>query len=126
MIRRQKGGDIMSLKKLSKFQYFAIDEFLAGKRLLTIGMQDWRDYDTQSVLGTKVEVVIAADKTDYGTAEGEVISNLYEKLIIKIPTKVTDLPMNTEVKLVAPEAIVYGEYRNMLSITAEGIEVVGK
>ena len=116
----------MSLKKLNRFSYFDIDEFLEKKKLLTVGVSEWKDFDTQNVLGTKVEVVIAADKTDYGNAEGEVVSNLYEKLTVKIPAKLNNLPMNAEVKLVNPEAIVYGEYRNQLSITAENIEVVGK
>lgn len=116
----------MSLKKLNRFSYFDIDEFLEKKKLLTVGVSEWKDFDTQNVLGTKVEVVIAADKTDYGNAEGEVVSNLYEKLTVKIPAKLNNLPMNAEVRLVNPEAIVYGEYRNQLSITAENIEVVGK
>ena len=54
------------------------------------------------------------------------MNNLYEKLTVKIPAKLNNLPMNAEVRLVNPEAIVYGEYRNQLSITAENIEVVGK
>lgn len=117
----------MSLKKLNKFSYFDIDEFLEKKKLLTVGVSEWKDFDTQNVLGTKVEVVIAADKTDYGHAGGEVVvSNLYEKLTVKIPAKLNNVPMNAEVRLVNPEAIVYGEYRNQLSITAENIEVVGK
>ncbi len=117
---------VMSLKKLNKFSYFDIDEFLEKKKLLTVGVSEWKDFDTQNVLGTKVEVVIAADKTDYGNAGGEIVSNLYEKLTVKIPAKLNNVPMNAEVRLVNPEAIVYGEYRNQLSITADNIEVVGK
>ena len=81
---------------------------------------------TQKPLGSKVEVVIAADKTDYGVAEGEVISNIYEKLTVKVPKMGLGFPLNTEVKLVNAEAMVYGEYRNQLSVTAENVEVVGK
>lgn len=116
----------MSLKKLSQFQYFDIDEFLTGKKLITIGIQDWKDFETQNILGSKVEVVIAVDKTHYAVANGEVASNAYEKLTVKIPLKLTNIPMNTEVRLINPEAVVYGEFRNMLSITAENIEVIGK
>lgn len=116
---------IMSLKKLSRFTYFDIEEFLEKKKLLSVGITEWKDFDTQNVMGTKVEVVIAVDKTDYGNAEGEIVSNLYEKLTVKVPAKI-DVPMNVEVRLVNPEAVVYGEYRNSLSITADSIEVVGK
>jgi len=115
----------MSLKKLNRFVEFNIVEFLKGKRLDTVGLLDWKDFETQKILGTKVEVVIVSDKTDYHTAEGEIVSNLYEKLTVKIPAKIT-VPMNTEVRLINPKATVYGEYRNALSITADGIEVVGK
>lgn len=117
---------IMSLKKLSRFQYFDIEGFLEKKKLMTIGVQEWKDFDTQKVLGTKIEVVITVDKTDYGTTGGEIVSNLYEKLTVKIPAKLTNVPMNAEVRLVNPEAVVYGEYRNALSITADNIEIIGK
>lgn len=116
----------MALKKLSRFQYFDIEGFLEKKKLMTIGVQEWKDFDSQKVLGTKVEVVITSDKTDYGTTGGEIVSNLYEKLTIKIPAKLSNVPMNAEVRLIEPEAVVYGEYRNALSITADNIEIVGK
>ena len=116
----------MALKKLNRFTYFDMEGFLAGKRLLVTGISEWKDYDTQKPLGSKVEVVIAADKTDYGVAEGEVISNIYEKLTVKVPKMGLGFPLNTEVRLVNAEAMVYGEYRNQLSVTAENVEVVGK
>lgn len=116
----------MSLKKLSQFQYFDIDEFLEGKKLVTIGIQDWKEFETQNVVGSKVEVVIAIDKTKYEVANGEIVSNVYEKLTVKIPLKLTNVPMNAEIRLINPEAVIYGEFRNMLSITAENIEVIGK
>lgn len=116
----------MPLKKLSMFQYFDIEGFLEKKKLMTVGVQEWKDYETQNILGTKVEVVIVSDETDYGNADGNVVNNLYEKLSVKIPAKLNNVPMNTAVRLVNPEAVVYGEYRNALSITADNIEIVGK
>lgn len=116
----------MALKKLSLFQYFDIDGFLAKKKLMTVGVSEWKDFQTQSILGTKVEVVIVADETDYGNTDGNVVNNLYEKLSVKIPAKLNNVPMNTAVRLVNPETVVYGEYRNALSITADNIEIVGK
>lgn len=113
------------LKKLGKFTYFDLSEFLIGKKLMSIGQQEWKDYNTGERLGTKVEVVIAQDKTDYGVTDGETVSNLYEKLVIKVH-KMLNVPMNVEVRPINAEAVVYGEYRNQLSITAEDIEISGK
>ncbi|MFL0248030.1 hypothetical protein [Candidatus Clostridium stratigraminis] len=92
---------------------------------MSIGQKEWKDFKTGDVLGTKVEVVIVQDKTDYGTTEGEVVNNLYEKLIIKIPKQIT-VPMNAEVRLKNAEATIYGEYRNQLSVVAEDIEINSK
>lgn len=115
----------MSLKKLNKFQYFDFEEFSAKKKFISVGQQEWKDYNTGNILGTKVEVVIAQDKTDYGTSEGEIVNNLYEKLIFKIPMQIT-LPMNVEVRPKNSKATVFGEFRNQLSITADDIEVISK
>lgn len=116
----------MSLKRLALFQYFDIESFLEKKKLMTVGVQEWKDYETQNILGTKVEVVIVADETDYGNADGNVVNNLYEKLSVKIPAKLSNVPMKAIIKLHNPTATIYGEYRNALSITADNIEIVGK
>lgn len=112
----------MSLKKLGNFVYFD-PKFFQNVKLVTCASSEWRSYDTQELLGTKVEVVIAADKNDYHTEEN--VNNLYEKLSVKI-AKSIDVPMNVEVRLVNPTAVVYGEYRNNLSVKAEDIQVVTK
>lgn len=66
-----------------------------------------------------------SDKHRYNSNEGEVVNNMYEKLTVKLP-KEMDVPMNVEVKLINPEASIYGEYRNQLSIVAEDVQVVSK
>lgn len=113
------------MKKLNLFTYFDFDEFAKNKKFMSIGQQEWKDFKTGSVLGTKVEVVIAQDKTDYGVQDGEVVNNLYEKLIFKTPADIS-VPMNVEVRPINAVATVYGDFRNQLSITADNIEVVGK
>ena len=55
---------------------------------------------------------VAQDKTDYGLKDGEVVSNLYEKLVFKIP-KVIEIPMNVEIRPKNPVATVYGDYQNL-------------
>lgn len=114
------------LKKLSQFSRFDIDWFLEKKKLIIIGYQEWKDYESSNVLGTKIEVVITVDKTEYETNGNDVVSNVYEKLTVKIGKTFKDIPLNVEIRLVNPKAVVYGDFRNMLSITAENIEIVTK
>lgn len=113
------------MKKLNQFTYFALEEFSKGKRFMSIGQQEWKDFKTGNILGTKVETVIVQDKTDYGVQDGEVVSNLYEKLTIKVPKKIS-VPMNVEIKMVNAVATVYGDFRNQLSVVADNIEVISK
>ena len=112
------------MKRLSVYTYFDIEGFLEGISLMLIGIREWLDYDTQKVLGVKVETVIIEDNNDYGSSNGEVVNNLFEKLIVKIPKKLDSIPIKSKVRLINPEAVVYGEFRNQLSITADDIEVI--
>ena len=112
------------LKKLNRFLKFDAEGFFGGKRFKAIGVQEWKDFETGKVLGKKIEVVIASDKTDYGCTDGEVISNVYEKLVFKV-RKNEEIPMGAEVKPINPLCSVYGEYRNQLSIVCERIDVLG-
>lgn len=113
------------MKRLNIFTYFALEEFCKGKRFMSIGQQEWKDFKTGNILGTKVETVIVQDKTDYGVQDGEAVSNLYEKLTIKVPKKIS-VPMNVEIKMVNAVATVYGDFRNQLSVVADDIEVISK
>jgi hypothetical protein len=119
---RNKG---FRMKKLNMFSYFDWERFAEKKRFVSTGIQPWKDFESGEVIGTKVEAVIAQDGTSYGNKEGEIISNIYEKLTFKVPKKI-DIPMNVEIRPVNVEATVYGDYRNQLSITAEDVEVIGK
>ena len=83
----------------------------------------WKEYGSDIVKGTKVEVVIASDKHNYNSSNGEVVNNMYEKLTIKIPKEI-DVPMNAKVRVINPEANIYGEYRNQLAVVADDIEVL--
>lgn len=116
----------MAFKKINQFLRFDTDSFLADKKLMLVGFKEWRDYTDDRLLGSKLEIVIVEDKTDYGTTDGNTVNNLYEKLSVKIPAKLNNVPMNAIIRLINPKAVVYGEFRNQLSITAESIEIVGK
>lgn len=115
----------MALKKLSQFSFFDAEGFFSKLGLIAVGRSAWKEYGTGTVKGTKVEVVIASDKHNYNTSDGESVNNMYEKLTIKIPREI-DVPMNAKVRLVHPEAQIYGEYRNQLSVKADDIEVLDK
>ena len=115
----------MALKKLSQFESFDAKGFFSNLNLGAIGSSEWKDFDTGAHKGTKVEIVVIGDKHDYKSANGEQISNLYEKMIVKVPQDI-DVPVNAHVRLVNPNATVYGQYRNQLSITADDIEVINK
>ena len=115
----------MALKKLNQFNYFDAEGFFEKLKLITIGISVWREYGTNIEKGTKLEVVVAGDKHSYNNSDGEKVNNIYEKIMVKIPKKI-DVPMNVEVKLINPEASIYGEYRNQLSVIAEDVQVVSK
>ena len=123
----------MSLKKLRYFEYFDEESFFDGKRFKVVGKQAWTDYKTKKIIGTKLEVAIFVDKTDYGCEDGEVVSNIYEKLVFKVPKDI-DISMEVEVKpvnaicqmCIRDRCTIYGDYRNQLSIVCDDIEIVGK
>lgn len=115
----------MSLKKLSQFERFDAEGFFENLSLGAVGQFEWKDHETGAHMGTKVEVVIIGDKHNYNSANGQQVSNIYEKLTVKVPKDI-DVPMNSHVRLVNVYAKVYGQYRNQLSVTADDIEVIKK
>lgn len=110
------------MKHLNEFLTFDIDGFLKDKALMTVSVKEWNDYDTKKHMGTKIEVVITKDNTPYRQKSGEQTTNRFEKLTIKV-TKDVNVPLESYVLPVNATATVYGEYRNMLSITADDIKV---
>lgn len=111
------------MKKLSQFMRFDTAAFFKGKVLRVTGISEWVDYTTKSHMGTKVEVVIVKDDTQYKQKDGESVSNLYEKLTIKVPKDVK-VPLSAYVAPVNAVGTVYGDYRNQLSVTADDIRVL--
>ncbi len=111
------------MKHLSEFLHFDTDTFLKDKTLMTVSVKEWNDFESKNHMGTKVEVVIVTDKTPYRQKAGEQTTNRFEKLTFKIPKDI-NVPLESYVVPVNAKATVYGEYRNMLSITAEDIKVL--
>lgn len=113
------------MKFLTQFLNFSWNEFAQEKRFISIGIREWVNFDTKEHLGTKIDTVIAKDNTDYGVKDGEVVSNIYEKITFKVPKDI-NIPMNVEIQPKKVKASVYGEYRNQLSVIADDIVVVSK
>ena len=114
------------MKGLNQFQRFDTQGFLREKRLLVTGVREWTDFNTKEVLGTIVETVIVEDKTPYKTRDGQRISNLFEKLNLKIPVRNFHVELE---KVVMPAgevtASVYGDFRNQLSVKCTELKVFG-
>lgn len=108
---------------------FDLEAFLTGKECEVTGYSEWTDYNTKSHLGTKVEVIITKDETDYQLKDKSSKSNVYERFIIKVKK---DVQIPTGAKLVSLKnhvATAYGKnrdgsfsnYLNFISITCDDI-----
>lgn len=112
------------LKNLNQFNYFDFPKFAEGKRFRVTGCGEWKDFNTGAHLGTKVEVVITVDNTQYKLGrDGSAYTNVYEKLTFKVARDMT-VPVNSYVEPVDAVATIYGERRNMLSIKTADIKVI--
>lgn len=115
----------MALKKLNQFVTFDFNRFMSGKEFTCISVVEWLDYDTKKHLGTKVEVAITKDQTQYDLKPGESVSNVYEKLTFKVKKDVNP-QLNSHIIPVNATAKAYGEngFANKLSITCDDIKVM--
>lgn len=109
------------MKYLTQFLHFDCGTFFRGKTLQIVACGPLSDYTTKQIIGSKLTAVIVKDETEYHTKAGEQASNLYEKVTIKVPGKTLTLAPGTVIELVNSTAVVYGEYRNQLSVTAEDV-----
>lgn len=112
------------MKNLNQFMLFDWKTFSDGKRFRVTGTSEWKDYDSGNHLGTKVEVAIVEDRTQYKPDKnGNVQTNSYEKFPVKVAKNVS-VPVGAFVALDGVTATVYGEYRNQLSVKAQDIHVL--
>lgn len=101
---------------------FDADRFFEKKQLQVTNCSAWHDYESKELRGTRVEVVILVDSTEYlPDKNGNPIHNAYEKITVKIP-KTVAIDVGTYVRLVNPKAVVFGSYSNQLSVTADDVE----
>lgn len=111
------------MKGLAQFQSFDSSGFFRDKLLKVASNGPLTDYNTKQVIGTKTTVVIVEDNTKYNSKAGA-ISNLYEKINVKVPGKTLELVPGTLVELVDPTCVIYGDYRNQLSVTAADVRAL--
>ena len=110
------------MKKLRQFLKFDLRAFLAGKTLIAIAATPWKG-EKGEILGSRVETVIIKDSTDYGVPG---VTNIYEKIIVKIPKADFTVPSGAQVELVNGTGTVYGDYSQNLSVKADDIRVVNQ
>ena len=110
------------MKGLSNFLHFDWEAFSRGKQFMVTGLSEYQDYATKVHLGTKVECVIASDKTPYSFKDGQEFTNRFEKITFKV-SKDVDISINSYVIPKNVVASVYGDYRNQLSVKCDDIIV---
>ena len=117
----------MALKNLSHFTAFNAPQFLSRKELRFISATRWIEKtDTSSEVekGIKVSLLIYKDNSDYPNEK----TNLGEQITGQVQfASLEDFsvfqPMVTVCEVTNIEkAVIYGEYRNQLSLTASVIE----
>lgn len=111
------------MKGLNQFVKFDWEAFAQDKQFVVIGVSEYQDFDTKSHLGTKVECVIANDRTPYNFKDGKEFTNRFEKITFKV-AKDVNIPVNSTVIPKEVTASIYGEFRNQLSVKCNGIAVV--
>lgn len=121
----------MSLKQLSTFQAFDAKRFFAGKVFLFSKAELWQqgeEREHMETLGTKITGVIFRDAVTY--RKGAVGINRGESITFKVSQPVSAFSgwkafdTRFEVKKIT-KATVYGDFRNMLSVTVPTLTPVG-
>lgn len=107
------------MKRLAMFAPIQMNLFLAGKTLMAMKSEDLTDFNSGTVTGAKYTVLIWSDKTDYGDPN---VSNAGETFTVKIiGAKPRSITQPTQVNLIEPSGVIYGDYRNNLSVTAKDV-----
>lgn len=78
--------------------------------------------ENQEVIGSKYTVIVWEDATDYGDQSISNIGDTYKVKVIGKHLEKIDSPV--EVKLINPTGVVYGEFRNQLSVSTEDITFI--
>ena len=111
------------MRGLNQFLIFDWEAFSRDKQFVVTGISEYQDFETKVHLGTKVECVIAFDRTPYSFKDGKEFTNRFEKITFKV-SKDVDIPLESRVMPKNVVASIYGEFRNQLSVKCDDIAVV--
>lgn len=111
------------MKGLAQFKSFNFSAFSIGKIFQVVAVGDWNDHDTGNYLGKRITVVITQDNTRYEFKNGQMFTNVFERLTFKV-TGDASVAIGDIIVPVDAVARCYGDYNNMLSVTCKGIRVV--
>lgn len=107
------------MKRLNIFSHVDVETMVANMELKAMKSEILSDFETKKELGAKYTVLIWSDSNDYGTIG---VSNAGETFTVKVlgqKPKSIETPIDME--LVNPTGVIYGDYRNQLSVTADDI-----
>lgn len=112
------------MQGLHPFESFDFPAFSKDKNYTVTGLSEWVDFESKKPLGWKVSTAITRDDTQYMTKDGKIISNLYQVQVFKCSSR-PDVHIGD---VVVPDGdvtcVVYGTYRNQLSIKCTTMRVV--
>lgn len=112
------------MQGLHPFERFDFPAFSKDKDFTVVSMSEWLDYESKKPLGWKVSTAITRDDTQYFTKDGKIISNLYQPQVFKCALR-PDVHVGD---VVVPDGdvtcVVFGNYRNQLSIKCSTMRVV--
>lgn len=111
---------------LNQFLDFRASDFFRDKKLEYLGKSNWTHHQTGALLGTRVDLVIIEDNTQYEARSDDkpIRSNRFEKIRVKIPGPVSEVSENALVELVNPVCRVWGDYNSQLSIVADDVREI--
>lgn len=108
-------------------QFFDYSRFVQEKELAVKETRPLRDANTGLVIGTRVEVLIWKDDTEYApNKDGSIPTNRYNTFTVKVHKKDLGLEVDDIVEFKGVVAKIYGEYNNELSVEADDVVVVRK
>lgn len=120
----------MSLKMLNRFQVFDSARFFEGKKFLLTKLEPWQegnDVEHLRTVGTKVTGVIAIDDTQYGKDltginEGETLTFKVRKSLAAFQDWE---PLRTVFQATTyDKVVIWGDYRNQLSVRVPDLQKV--
>lgn len=109
------------LKHLNDFCYFDNKALFDPKKLILFSEEDWIDFKTKKSKGIKLNAVIMEDNSKYSDFT---FSNVGKPIVVKI-AGLQAKPVNPGfIVLKNPEATIYSEYNNQLSVVADGFNFI--